>query len=138
MRNRKNKLTIILLVFLMVYVVNSFFTVRMLTGKYANRNFENGFISEIPHVNDTLIIKDNYEFESSFFGKGKYELKYSFSGTKINLLYGEGYSSTNINGKEIRVSNKAVLSTYINRILFFGNPKIILCEDLDQYYEKIE
>ena len=60
------------------------------------------------------------------------------NGTKIDLDYGEGFTSTNINGEQVTVSNEESFSTYVNRIWFVGNPKIILFEDLNQYYEKID
>ncbi|MFY0481379.1 hypothetical protein ACI6PS_02140 [Flavobacterium sp. PLA-1-15] len=117
----KKKVIYIFIVLLGIYVFNSFFTNSMVTGVYVNRNYENDFIAENPHVADTLIIKENYQIESSYWGNGSYKLEYTPEGTNITLK-GNGNS----------------IHTYIRRKYFFGNPKIILFEDLDQYYEKIE
>jgi hypothetical protein len=134
----RNKVILGIFLLMIVYIVNNFFSEEMLIGKYVNTNFSDDFIAEIPHKADTLILKKNNAFESRFYGKGKYKIIHSLGGTEIDLSYGEGYSSTIINGEHIKVSNKAGFSTYINRIMFFGNPKIILCEDLNHYYEKTE
>ena len=106
---------------IVIYLFNSFFTNSMVTGVYVNRNYENDFVVEIPHVADTLIIKENHQIESSYWGNGSYKLEYTLEGTNI-ALKGNGNS----------------IHTYIRRKYFFGNPKIILFEDLNQYYEKIE
>lgn len=110
----------------------------MLLGKYVNRNYRDGFIGYIPNIADTLVIKENNQFESPYYGKGTYKLTYGLSGTRIELHYGDGYSSTNINGEKVKTSNEESLETTINRIWFVGNPQILLFADLSQYYEKIE
>ncbi len=111
---------------------------KTLLGKYVNRNFENDFIGTNPHVADTLILKKDNQFESPYYGKGKYNITYSLDGTKIELSYGEGQTNININENQINISNEESFETYINRIWFLGNPRIMLFEDLDQYYEKID
>jgi hypothetical protein len=132
------KIKIILAVFIAVHSYNHFFTNGMLLGKYVNRNYEDDFIGYIPHIADTLIIKENNQFESPYYGKGTYKLTYSLGGTKIELHYSDGYSSTNINGEKVTLSDEENFTTSISRIWFIGNPHILLFEDLNQYYEKIE
>ena len=110
----------------------------MILGKYVNRNYEDDFIGNIPHIADTLLLKENNQFESPYYGKGTYKLTYGLGGTKIKLNYGEGYSSENINGEIVTVSNKESFNTSMNRIWLIGNAQISLFEDLDQYYEKID
>ncbi|WP_031455737.1 hypothetical protein [Flavobacterium chungangense] len=132
------KIKIILAVFIAVYSYNHFFTNGMLIGKYVNRNYGDDFIGNIPHIADTLLLKENNQFESPYYGKGTYKLSYGFGGTRIELHYGDDYSSTNIKGEKVSVPNKESFETSINRIWFIGNPQISLFEDLNQYYEKIE
>lgn len=112
---------LIVAIIVLGYCYNNFFSTGILEGTYVNRNYGYHFIGHISDVPDTLYLKKDNHFESPFYGKGKYTLKYTLGGTKINLHYGE-----------------ESVSTYINRIWFIGNPKIILFEDLNQYYEKIE
>lgn len=117
------KAGLILVLFCLIsYLYNNFFTSQMMTGTYVNRNYENDFINENPHIADTLVLFENNRFVSRYWGKGVYKTSYTFRGTKISLNGNDG------NG----------LTTYINRIMFLGNPKIILYEDLNQYYEKID
>jgi len=126
-----------LAVFIAVYSYNHFFNNGMLLGKYVNRNYADDFIGYIPHIADTLIIKENNQFESPYYGKGTYKLTYGFGGTRIELRYGDGYSSANINGEKVTVPNEESFETSIDRIWFIGNPQILLFDDLNQYYEKI-
>ena len=134
----KKSILLIASIFTAIYAYNNFFTNNTLIGTYVNRNYGDDFIGGNPHIADTLIVKKDNQFKSPYYGKGKYKLKYTLSGTEIELDYGEGYTSTNINGEQVTVSNEESFSTYINRIRFVGNPKIILFEDLNQYYEKID
>ncbi|MEN8123131.1 MAG: hypothetical protein ABFS35_22525 [Bacteroidota bacterium] len=97
----------------------------MIVGTYVNNNYnEKPFYVEIPYNIDTLRLFDNNRFTSQFWGKGTYELFYSFKGTQINIKYkyefGDAVSSNNI------------------KRYFFGKPKIILVKDLSYYYEKIK
>ena len=132
------KTKIILAVLIAVYSFNNFFTNGMLVGKYANRNYGNNFIGNIPHIADTLIIKENSQFESPYYGKGTYKLTYGLGGTRIELQYEDDYSSANINGEKVTVPNGENFETSIVRIWFIGNPQFLLFEDLNQYYEKID
>ncbi len=136
--NLKKSILLTATIFTAIYVYNNFFTSKALLGKYVNRNYGYEFTVGTPHISDTLIIKKDNQFESPYYGKGKYRLNYTLGGTKIDLDYGEGYSSMDINGEKITVSNEESFSTHINRIWFVGNPRIILFEDLNQYYEKID
>lgn len=125
MKKRKKVIIGILSCFVLLYINNSFFTERMVEGKYVNRNYENSFIGENPHVADTLIIKSDNRFESKFYGKGNYKLSYNLGGTQIRLIYKDEFGQTSF-------------GTSIDRLFFLGNLRIILFKDLDQYYEKID
>lgn len=117
------KIGLILVLFCLIsYLYNNFFSSQMMTGTYVNRNYENDFINENPHISDTLVLFENNRFASRYWGKGVYKTSCTFRGTKISLKGNDG------NG----------LTSYVNRIMYFGNPKIILYEDLNQYYEKID
>ncbi|MCL9806841.1 hypothetical protein NAT51_15000 [Flavobacterium amniphilum] len=135
---KKNTIPLIISFLLITYLYNNFFTNGMLTGRYANKNYKYEFIGNIANKPDTLIIRENNEFESPYYGKGKYDISYSLKGTEIHMTHGEGYTTTTINGEVITLSNEDSFVTYINRIWFFGSPKIILFEDLGQCYEKID
>ena len=71
-------------VFIAVYSYNHFFTNGMLLGKYVNRNYGDDFIGYIPHIADTLLLKENNQFESPYYGKGAYKLIYDLVGTRKN------------------------------------------------------
>jgi hypothetical protein len=136
--NMKKSILLIASIFIAIYAYNNFFTNNTLIGTYVNRNYENDFIGGNPHIVDTLILKKDNQFESPYYGKGTYKLSYGLGGTRIELHYGDGYSSANINGEKVIVPNEESFETSIDRIWFIGNPQISLFEDLNQYYEKIE
>ncbi len=116
---------IFLLGVISLYIISNFFTQNMIIGKYVNRNFENRFISENPHVKDTLVILTNNQFTSKFYGQGNYKLFYDLYGTHIKLIYKDEIGRTSF-------------TTSIDRLMFLGNPKINLFKDLNQFYEKID
>lgn len=107
-----------------LFFFNHFFSQKMIVGKYVNRNFEDRFIAENPHVEDTLMIFSNNRFFSKFYGKGNYELSYDIDGTYIELNYKDE-------------AGQSRLKTSIRRKFLLGTFKIDLCYDLNQYYEKI-
>lgn len=134
----KKVLTLIIFTFIGIYTYNNFATQEMLIGTYVNNNYDHNMSGEaITHNRDTLIIKNNNQFESTFFEKGTYKLKYSLSGTAIELTYDHGNFYDTINGEIIKIPNQGIFSTTINRLHFVGNLKITLNEDLNLYYEKI-
>jgi hypothetical protein len=120
----KKTIKILALIFIILYVFNSFFFEKMIVGTYFNRNYENGFITDNPHVSDKLVLLDNGTFISRYYGKGKYELYHSLGGTEISL--------------ESNSSSIMPFRTSVNRLYFLGNIKIDLYKDLNQYYEKID
>ncbi|KGO93792.1 hypothetical protein [Flavobacterium subsaxonicum] len=121
---RNKTIICLVIVFTVVYVYNKFSTKSMIIGKYVNKNYGNTFIGENPHIADTLILYDNNHFRSGYYGDGEYKLFYGFNGTRIALSYKDKYGD---NG----------FTTSIDRLYFFGNLKINLYVDLNQYYEKI-
>ena len=70
----KKSILIIAAIFIAIYSYNNFFITKTFLGKYANRNYENEFIGYNPHVADTLILKEDNQFESPYYGKGKYRI----------------------------------------------------------------
>ncbi|WP_291152142.1 hypothetical protein [Flavobacterium sp. UBA7680] len=120
----KKALIILTISLVSIYFYKYFITEDMIAGTYVNRNYENDFIGENPHVADTLIILKKNNFVSSYFGNGTYELNHTIFSTNISLNYDNGHE-------------QGSLETSIERI-FFGNLKINLNQDLDQYYEKIK
>jgi len=127
-----------LLVFIGFYIYANFYTTSMVVGKYVNENYEDKFIGYIAHVSDTLYLKEDNQFESNYYGEGTYNLIYDLEGTRIELNYSKGYSTTVINGEIISMSNEEGFETSISRTWFIGNLKIWLYKDLNQYYKKIE
>ena len=124
-KNTKVIIFIFLLALITLFVINNFYTKQTLVGKYVNRNFENTLIGENPHIEDTLELFSNNEFSSPYYGKGKYKLSYGIDGTYIKLNYKDE-------------TGKTSFETSIYKPLFFGKPRIILFDDLNQYYEKID
>lgn len=110
--------------FIILYIFNGFFFKKMIVGTYENRNYENSFFGQNPHVSDNLILLDNGTFISGYYGKGKYELYYSLGGTEISLV------PNNDSSMPFRTS--------IDRLYFLGTIKIDMVKDLNQYYEKID
>ncbi len=105
----------------LTYLYNNFFTTRMLIGTYVNMNYKNSI--EDPNIPDTLILLQNNTFSSQYFGTGKYSLSYSISGSKLNLIFDDVIHQINIHPNIKRIN--------------FNHTKIILCSDLNHYYEKI-
>lgn len=127
-----------MVVFIGFYIYSNFYTTSMVVGKYVNENYENEFIGYIAHVSDTLHLKEDNKFESNYYGEETYNLIYGLEGTRIELNYGKGYSTTTINGEIITLPHEEAFKTSISRMWLIGNPKIWLYKDLNQYYKKIE
>ena len=115
------KVIIGLLLILYTCAYNTYYPVWLIEGTYvcAAKDTFGGD----PEYGDTLILYDNMTFTSDTWGDGEYELKYSFGETRVLLNY-EEYGS------------KAIVSTYFERTLFFGNPKIVINADLGNYWRK--
>ncbi|HYF04474.1 MAG TPA: hypothetical protein VEC36_13915 [Patescibacteria group bacterium] len=115
---------------------SNMFTTGMLIGTYVNRNYNyDGNLVEIPYVSDTLILLPNNQFISSYWGvgKGKYRIINKLLETHLELSYQyEGYQEN----YQSKLGN-ALFATSISR-LGFGTPKIILKEEENHYYEKID
>ena len=94
----------------------------MLAGTYVS-NDKSGY-ADTPNIGDTLILYDNGEFVSDTWGKGKYKLKYSLSGTTINITYNYEFG---IGG----------YSRSIYRHLL-GKPRISINKDLESYFAKLD
>ncbi len=100
---------------------NTYFPLWIIEGTYVCSVLDE--FGGDPKDGDTLILYDNMVFASSTWGDGKYELEHSFGETRILLSYKEnGY--------------RAGVSTYFKRTLFLGNPKIVINEDLGNYWIK--
>ena len=97
----------------------------MLTGTYANTNFEyEPFVAETPYGQDTITLNSDKTFSSTFWGDGQYEINYSLSGTELRLSYNDDLG-------------KAGLITNIERG-FFSQPRIVLFRDQNHYMGKIK
>ncbi len=112
----------VILFFVLFYLFRNFFSVWMVAGKYANTNYENSRIAEVPSRADTLILFDDMTFKSSYYGEGTYSLTYSFSGTEIDWVYEHGRAGHNSQMKRG----------------WLGNIEISLVSDLNQYYSKFD
>jgi len=111
----------IVLFFVILYSFRNFFTVGMLTGKYANTNYENSMIAEVPDRADTLILYDDMTYKSSYYGEGTFSLEYSFEGTHIDWSRG----SNGVAGRNSQMQRN-----------WYGNIQISLVTDLRQHYSK--
>jgi hypothetical protein len=100
---------------LFIYGYNNFFTPKMLLGTYVNKNYENSIFGG--NYLDTLILFGNNQFESKYWGSGRFELSYSFKGTKISM----------------HSSNSLFTTAYRS---WFSNPRILIVRDFNTYYEK--
>jgi hypothetical protein len=97
----------------------------MITGVYVNTNYDKDYpILDVPNHADTLVLFDDNTYTSGYYGKGKYKLEYSFGGTEISLIP--------------NVSSEGGFGSSFTRLYSFGNIKIDLFQDQDQYYEKID
>jgi len=107
------------------YCYNNFFSKTTIVGKYINQNYNYKYaFAEIPNVSDTLKLFENNHFVSSYWGKGTFTISYGLQGTTIELIYKYEFG-------------KGGFETTISR-LNWGEPKIILNRDQNQFYKKIE
>lgn len=109
---------------LILYLHKQFIPQKTLIGKYVNMNYDSKSGGEAPCVPDTLILLENNQFISAFFGNGTYEVSHTLKGTVISLGYNYEFG-------------KAGFDAYITR-MWFGVPKIIINRDMNHYYEKIK
>lgn len=117
-----NKKIFLLIAFFigLIYVYDHFFTKSMITGIYVS----NGSGIDEPNKNDTLILLENYTYESQSWGKGKYTLNNSGKGTTIKIQYDYEFG-------------KASYQMSIERN-FYIKPKLVFDFDQDYYFEKIK
>lgn len=113
----------LIIVYFVFYLYNNFFTEKMLLGTYVNKNYEQKHLTELSKIRDTIQLFENRKYTSGYFGKGTYRISYSIKGTSIVLKY--NYEM-----------GKAQRGAYIKRINF-GNPQIIMSNDMNYFYEKI-
>lgn len=112
----------LIIFFVLFYLFRNFFAVWMVTGKYANTNYENSIVAEVPHRADTLILFNNMTFKSSYYGEGTYSLSYDYSGTEIDWVYEHGRAG----------HNSQMTRNWL------GNIQISLVSDLNQHYSKFD
>ncbi|MBX2922622.1 MAG: hypothetical protein KF746_10560 [Chitinophagaceae bacterium] len=108
-------ISFLILISLALYFYNNFFTSKMLKGIYINKNYENSIFGG--SALDTLIIFGNNQFDSKYWGSGRFDLSYSLRGTTINM----------------HSNNSLTTSVYRS---WFSNPRIMIMKDLDTYYER--
>lgn len=125
MIGKKNITQFIYLVFLCLLLTQckKDYKATLLAGTYVNRNYDyTPFIPEIPYVNDTLVLNDDFTFKSDFWGNGTYEIKNTLKGSTIKLRYNYEFGKASYTAK-IEGVEKTL--------------KIILFEKKNHYYEKI-
>jgi len=91
---KKKYLLIVTLIFLIFYLISNFYTKEMVVGIYVNRNYNNTFINDIAHKEDTLKLFNDNKFTSPYYGNGTYKLIYEIDGTYIRLSYNDGTGRT--------------------------------------------
>lgn len=124
MRSRKFYLIFLIIGSLFFFRCKSY-EVNDLSGKYVNRNYEyTPFLPEIPYTADTLTLLKDLTFSSSFWGNGVYEIKNSVKGSFIKLTYNYEFGRASCDVKVIEDDE--------------GNPKIMLFEEKNHHYLKIE
>lgn len=89
----------------------------MVSGTYTY-NFPT-YIVDGPKTGDILNLKENGTFESNTWGKGTYTI----NGSNLELNYNDNFG-------------KSSFECGIYRPLFFGEPRISICSDLDYYFKK--
>lgn len=88
----------------------------MVSGSYVY-NFPT-YIVDGPKTGDILNLKENGTFESDTWGKGTYII----NGCDLELSYND-------------VFGKSGFELGIYRPLFFGEPRISVCRDLNYYFK---
>jgi len=106
------------------HLYHTHFTAKMLVGTY-QRVQDMEPLPEIPHrISDTVTLKSDGTFESTYWGKGTYTINTSWEATHVELSYDYSFG-------------KAGFSTTIERS-FFSKPRIVLFSDLNHYMQKID
>ena len=111
----------------LLYVLSSCsgFSGSELVGKYINVNYDyTPFLAEIPYVDDTLVLRDDFTFQSKYFGQGNYKINRSFVEAKI-VLHCE-YEMGDFSFEAMIESDET------------GKPKIVLFRERNHCYKKVE
>ena len=119
---QNNKILIICVLLIVFYLFKNFLSENMISGTYVSNNKQS--LIDGPNFGDTLKIYSNNRFESQTWGNGKYRLKHSLNGTKIDLTYKYEFGNA---GYEMNIYRT-----------FFGKPRIDLDSDLEYYFEKVD
>ncbi|WP_293875394.1 hypothetical protein [Flavobacterium sp.] len=108
---KKIILTLLVYIFIGLIFYNNCFTKEQMTGTYVNNH----------NRHDTIKILQGYRYNSNKYGKGLYKLKFK----RMNMSI------------ELKQDNIGKLDSYVDRVMYFGDPKIHIDDDLEEYYEKI-
>lgn len=114
----------ILILFWIVIRLNAV-TRNEMNGVYVNRNFDySPFLVEIPYQADTLTLLSNGQYESEYWGGGSYKLKGEVNGRVVLAYEQDGV--------------KCEYSISIQKDYIWSKPKLVLYEDKNHFYEKVE
>ena len=123
---KKTILIMISIIIILLIILNIDFPLnsKKMYGKYANMNFDNEICCvEAPHESDTLELFEDGNFQSKFYGKGKFQIT-----NGVNPIIELKYTD---------FGKSAIYRTYfVNKI--FEKTKIMLNADANHYYEKID
>ena len=100
----------VLFVFVGLLFYSIFLTDKQIIGTYTSNQ----------NKSDTIKILNDSRYISNRFGKGVYKLRYKRLDMKIEFIE----------------DSIGKLNTYIDRKMCFGNLKIHIDDDLEEYYEK--
>jgi hypothetical protein len=119
----KKQVTTILIILTLIIVWCKYLPEKSIYGKYINNNTQPILEgpNSIEHGIDTLIIYENGKFESNAWGKGTYKIE---NRKRISFTYDYEFG-------------KAGYNTNISKSTL-GKIRIILNQDLNFYYEKID
>lgn len=116
----KSKIVIIITIIIIIttaIIYDNFYTNKMVSGSYVY-NFPT-YIVDGPNTGDILNLKENGTFESNSWGNGTFII----NGSDLELCYKNEFG-------------KSSFECGIYRPLFFGEPHISICRDLDYYFKK--
>ena len=121
---KKIILGLVIIIFAL-YAYSTFLTKGMVVGTYVNRNFKRSDTKGIPHFPDTIKLFNDGSYNSGYWENGAYKIWYTPLGTMIELKHKDSFHASSI-------------QKIIGRNNIIGNPKIIVDNKANQYFEKID
>lgn len=117
-----------------IFTIDYPVSIEKVHGSYVTNVFGEGpGYVEIPNGTDTLFLNTDMSFFSNFYGEGVFEIGSGFYSNKLKINYEYNPVTSYSNNKNTYHASRA----FEIKNKLFRPPKIMLVDDLNYYYRKL-